>query len=273
MTGRLLGSGRAADVYEIDEAWVLRRNREGWGDALAEGAVMEHVRRHGYPAPRVRLSASTRTDLVMERLSGPTMLEALGSGRTDARESLCHISGRISARRLVRAIARRRSALVAEPRGRFGNAASVRARRRAPGRGCDTGSQAGDVLAGLLRRLHAIPARHPSTRRVLHLDLHPDNVILTPDGPYVIDWTNTEEGDPGLDWGMSAVILAQVAVSAEALAGTARALLAALLADASDLTGEGLAEARRRRAANPTMSRREVELLGDAEELVRAYVG
>ncbi|RVU22680.1 hypothetical protein EOT10_22295 [Streptomyces antnestii] len=33
-------------------------------------------------------------------------------------------------RRLVRAIARRRSVLVAEPRGRFGNAASVRAGRR-----------------------------------------------------------------------------------------------------------------------------------------------
>lgn len=31
ITGRLLGSGRTADVYEIDEAWVLRRNRESWG--------------------------------------------------------------------------------------------------------------------------------------------------------------------------------------------------------------------------------------------------
>ncbi|WP_260860031.1 MFS transporter [Streptomyces cupreus] len=78
-------------------------------------------------------------------------------------ESLCHLPGRISARRLVRAIARRRSALDGgaparvgeagssvgeEPRGRFGNAAGgppsggVRARRRAPGRGGDTGSEA-----------------------------------------------------------------------------------------------------------------------------------
>ncbi len=56
-------------------------------------------------------------------------------------EGLCRIPGRISARRLVRAIARRRSARVAESRGRSGNAASVRARRRAPGRGCDTGPQ------------------------------------------------------------------------------------------------------------------------------------
>ncbi|GHI08104.1 hypothetical protein Scel_64250 [Streptomyces cellostaticus] len=68
---------------------------------------------------------------------------------------------------------------------------------------------------------------------------------------------------------MSAVILAQVAVGGEPIADGARAMLAALLADPSDLTDEGLAEARRRRAANPTMSRREVELLGKAEELIR----
>ncbi|AKJ13487.1 phosphotransferase enzyme family protein [Streptomyces incarnatus] len=214
-TGRLLGSGRSADVYEVDEAWVLRRDREGWGDAAAEGAVMAYVRRHGYPAPLVRPTGS-RTDLVMERLSGPTLLTALTDGRIGVTE-------------------------------------------------------AGTLLAALLRQLHAVPGRHPADpgARVLHLDLHPDNVMLTPDGPRVIDWSNTEDGDPGLDWGMSAVILAQVAVDDTPLAHPARALLAALLADPSELTEAGLTEARRRRAANPTMSRREVELLAPAEELIR----
>ncbi|MEV6945925.1 aminoglycoside phosphotransferase family protein [Streptomyces sp. NPDC051172] len=213
-TGRLLGTGRVNDVYELDAGWVLRRNREGWGDALAEGAVMEHVRAHGYPVPRVRLSDSTPTELVMERLSGPTMLEACLAGPLGAEE-------------------------------------------------------AGAMLAELLRRLHTVPARDAADCRVLHLDLHPDNVILTSEGPYVIDWSNTEEGHPGLDWGISAVILAQVAVGDEPLADAARAMLAALLADPSQLTDDGLAQARRRRAANPTMSRREVQLLGKAEELVR----
>ncbi|WP_030932025.1 phosphotransferase [Streptomyces sp. NRRL S-646] len=213
-TGRLLGTGRVNDVYEIDETWVLRRNREGWGDAVAEGVVMEHVRAHGYPVPRVRLSDSTPTELVMERLSGPTMLEACLAGSLGAED-------------------------------------------------------AGATLADLLRRLHAIPGPGSADCRVLHLDLHPDNVMLTPDGPYVIDWSNTEEGHPGLDWGVSAVILAQVAVGDEPVADAARAMLAALLADPSHLTDDGLREARRRRAANPTMSRREVELLGAAEELIR----
>ncbi|MFE3032119.1 hypothetical protein ACFXKY_10740 [Streptomyces canus] len=39
----------------------------------------------------------------------------------------------------------------------------------------------------------------------------------------MIDWCNTEEGPPGLDWGMSSLILAQVAVDATALAAPARA--------------------------------------------------
>ncbi|MER6204801.1 phosphotransferase [Streptomyces sp. NPDC001073] len=220
MPGRLIGSGRTADVYELDETWVLRRNREDWGDAAAEGAVMEHVRAHGYPVPRVRTegpgaSRTSRTDLVMERLSGPTMLEAFAAGAIDARE-------------------------------------------------------AGTVLASLLRQLHAIPGRRPGTR-VLHLDLHPDNVLLTPDGPRVIDWGTAEDGDPGLDWGLSTIILAQVAVDDEQpIAEPARAMLVSLLADPSGLTDEGLAEARRRRAVNPTMTAREVGLLGVAEELVRS---
>ncbi|MFY4721331.1 phosphotransferase family protein [Streptomyces sp. LaBMicrA B280] len=213
--GKLLGSGRTADIYEIDGAWVLRRDREGWGDAAAEAAVMTYVRRHGYPVPRVRPTGS-RTELVLERLSGPTLLAALVEGRVDPAE-------------------------------------------------------AGALLAGLLRRLHALPGRDPADpgARVLHLDLHPDNVMLTPDGPRVIDWSNARDGHPGLDWGMSAVILGQVAVGSTGLAGPARALLGALLADPSRLTEEGLVEALRRRAENPTMSREETELLGAAGDLIR----
>ncbi|QDA04586.1 hypothetical protein DMH18_33045 [Streptomyces sp. WAC 06783] len=57
----------------------------------------------------------------------------------------------VSARRLVRAIARRRKGLVAELLERFGNTASVRARRRAPGRGFDAGSQRSVPFASLPR--------------------------------------------------------------------------------------------------------------------------
>lgn len=219
-TGRLLGSGRTADVYELDDAWVVRRYRERNGDAAAEAVLMEYVRVHGYPVPGVR--AATRSDLVMERLSGPTMVEAILEGQLGPREG-------------------------------------------------------GAILAGLLRDLHALPARasdDPAVR-VLHLDLHPLNVIMTPDGPKVIDWANAEEGPPGLDWGTSAVILAQVAVTGEPPVEGVPELLTALLAGqqgASAITEEGLTEARARRAANPTMTARELEALGEAEELIRTLL-
>ncbi|MFJ8105646.1 phosphotransferase family protein [Streptomyces sp. NPDC096132] len=150
--------------------------------------------------------------------------------------------------------------------GRADHAPGVRAGTLGP-------QEAGAVLARLLRELHAVPGRLPDAPglRVLHLDLHPDNVILTADGPRVIDWGTAEDGEPGLDWGMSSVILAQVAVSADPVAAPAHAILASLLADPSRLTEEGLAEALRRRAANPTMSREEVGLLGAAGELIRSF--
>jgi aminoglycoside phosphotransferase (APT) family kinase protein len=62
-----------------------------------------------------------------------------------------------------------------------------------------------NALADLLRRLHEIPA--PSWLRprleggdaIVHLDLHPDNVILSARGPIVIDWSNGGRGNPAAE--------------------------------------------------------------------------
>jgi aminoglycoside phosphotransferase (APT) family kinase protein len=69
------------------------------------------------------------------------------------------------------------------------------------------------LLAELHRRLHEIaaPPNLPeagSGERLLHLDLHPDNVLLSPSGPVVIDWTNARRGDPALDVALTWVIAA-----------------------------------------------------------------
>ena len=67
------------------------------------------------------------------------------------------------------------------------------------------------TLARLHRELHAIPP--PDFLRgegpaVLHLDLHPANVMLAPHGPVVIDWANAARGDAPLDVALTAVVLA-----------------------------------------------------------------
>jgi len=69
------------------------------------------------------------------------------------------------------------------------------------------------LLAELHARLHRIPA--PDWLRpfpveggaVLHLDLHPANVILSPDGPVVIDWTNGARGAAAADLALTWIIL------------------------------------------------------------------
>ncbi|MET8868983.1 phosphotransferase [Nonomuraea sp. NPDC004580] len=220
--GELVGRGRSADVYACGDGRVLRRYRVN-ADTRSELEIMAHVAAHGFPVPEVFPGESTATDLVMARLSGPTMLHALLAGQVGAEET-------------------------------------------------------GRTLAALLRRLHLIPARlsRDPRDRILHLDLHPDNVMLTPDGPVVIDWCNAREGRPALDCALSALIIAQAAVDGESeLARAARALLAVLAGElGEDLDAGGpLDDAKARRAADRGLTAHEVSLLDEAVALVRRLAG
>ncbi|MGO9055532.1 MAG: phosphotransferase family protein [Streptosporangiaceae bacterium] len=44
--------------------------------------------------------------------------------------------------------------------------------------------------------------------QLVHLDLHPLNVMIGPSGPVVIDWPNAARGDPAVDVGLAWVLLA-----------------------------------------------------------------
>ena len=204
-----LASGRDADVYALGDGLVLRRYRAG-GDVAAEAAVMRYVAARGYPVPAIH--SAYGSDLVMERVDGPTMLTALRNGDLGA-------------------------------------------------------DQAGRLLARLHTALHAIAAPDPATphRRVLHLDLHPDNVILGDRGPVVIDWRNTADGAPALDVALTALILAQVAVGADDdLAAGCAAVLAAFLDTIGPLDTPALPRALAMRRADPNMTPGELDRLDHA---------
>ena len=63
------------------------------------------------------------------------------------------------------------------------------------------------TLAELQRQLASLEApawlatdsRIPAGSSILHLDLHPMNVIMSATGPVVIDWTNARRGHPDFD--------------------------------------------------------------------------
>lgn len=99
------------------------------------------------------------------------------------------------------------------------------------------------TLADLHTRLHTIPAPDWLTTtlhgrpldggrsgpRVLHLDLHPLNVVMTERGPVVIDWTTATAGDPAVDFAFTYLTLAAAEIPAtgprRAVAETFRAAL------------------------------------------------
>jgi tRNA A-37 threonylcarbamoyl transferase component Bud32 len=70
----LIAMGRTADVFALDDSRVLRRYRRG-GPARKEARLMAYLLKQGYPVPRVLDVADG--DLVLQRLHGPTMLDAL----------------------------------------------------------------------------------------------------------------------------------------------------------------------------------------------------
>ncbi len=133
----------------------MRRYRDG-RSAEAEAETLRALAALRYPLPI--LHAAVSSDLVMERIEGPTLAEAVLAGMAPF--------------------------------------------------------EAGATLAGLHDDLHAIswPGAKPD-ECLLHLDLHPLNVLFRGEAPVVIDWSNARPGAAGLDVAMTALILVQVVVT------------------------------------------------------------
>jgi tRNA A-37 threonylcarbamoyl transferase component Bud32 len=154
--GRLLASGRDGDIFEFGPGLVLRRAKNG-RVIEAEARTMAYASEHGYPCPAIHDVRAGGTEIVMERIEGPMMMDAM---------------------------LRRPWSMGHHAR----------------------------LLADLHDRLHVIPAPDwlPALGdgdRLVHLDLHPMNVMLAPSGPIVIDWPNACRGDALTDVAVTIVLL------------------------------------------------------------------
>jgi tRNA A-37 threonylcarbamoyl transferase component Bud32 len=125
------------------------------------------------------------------------------------------------------------------------------------------------LLARLHQQLHEIDSPAGLTAagpgdRLLHLDLHPANVILSPNGPVVVDWTNARAGDPALDVALTWVIMETTGGRGHA----GRLFIHSFLAhfDGDDVVG-ALSAAAERRLADVNVTDREREAV---RELLRS---
>lgn len=166
--GLLIGKGRAADVFDIGGGQVLRRNRDG-SSTEREAAVMRYLHARNYPVPQVYESSGP--DLVMERVDGPTMLDAFAHQPWKLRSS-------------ARVLASLHDQLARVP------------------------------LPDL-----DLPRRFGSSEVLVHADLHPDNVMLTAEGPIVIDWPNVSVGSRGADVANTWLIVATSQIDANGFKG------------------------------------------------------
>jgi hypothetical protein len=100
--------------------------------------------------------------------------------------------------------------------------------------------------------------------RMLHLDLHPANVMLTSRGPVVIDWSGARAGAAGADVAMAYVIMASsdvdlIPVLLRPVVSRLRAaLLRQFMAEARDDPGPHIARAAEARMEDPNIRRSEV---------------
>jgi aminoglycoside phosphotransferase (APT) family kinase protein len=169
--GPLLAAGRDADIFEYGPGLVLRRSREGHSLAR-EARTMAYLHEQGYPVPAIEELSDDGLELVMERIEGRSMVDAIA-------------------------------------------AAPWTLRRQAR------------TLAALHRQLHDIAAPDflphapvGAGDRIVHMDLHPLNVMIGSKRAVVIDWTNASAGDPLVDVGVAWVLMAAGQIPASRVEAT-----------------------------------------------------
>lgn len=196
--GALLGSGRVADVYAHGETQALKVFRNGTAapQIEQEAAISRAVFRAGLPVPATDrvIKVDGRYGIVFERVKGPSMLAEMSAKPWKlVRFARLMAELHVSLHDIVMPdLPSQREYL----------------RQRILETSVLSASQKEAVLS-VLDRL-------PDGDRLTHGDFHPDNIVMTPDGPIIIDWATARQGNPAADVVRTSLLLA----SAELPPGT-----------------------------------------------------
>jgi aminoglycoside phosphotransferase (APT) family kinase protein len=210
-----LAVGRTAEVFAWGDGRVLKLFRPGWRMEVAghELAVAHAIYDAGVPSPRPdeAIEVAGRAGVVYERISGPSLLAML-------------LARPWRWARDARTLGETHAAIHAAPPPDLPplGEALTRVITAAPG-------LPEDDRAAALRALDALVGS-TSAVALCHRDYHPDNVLLDPRGPKVIDWENATVGDPMADVARTLLLVRSSEASIPSRAGRlVRRALGALL--------------------------------------------
>ncbi|HEY3289649.1 MAG TPA: aminoglycoside phosphotransferase family protein [Anaerolineae bacterium] len=186
----LIGRGRTAEIYRWGDKQALKLFLDGYpaSSAQYELDIMLRISSAGLPVPYAEpdiVHIENRWGIVLERVDGPSMLRlmqmkplrlvSLAQTMAEVHAAIhqCTIDVLPSARKsLARAIT---------------NAPHL----------------AAEIKDAATQRLENLP----DGNNLCHGDFHPDNIIMTANGPRVIDWTNAVQGNPIADVARTTMLL------------------------------------------------------------------
>lgn len=181
MKGELIGRGRTAEIFAWGNRQALKLYYAGWSLSVveAEADQSQRIYQAGLPAPTVEsvITVEDRYGILYERVEGPTLLNQLGT-RPWMVIRMAHLLAELH----VQVHSLRVSGL---PSQRERLEKKIRVARSLPE----------NVAQAALDRL----ANLPDGDAVCHGDFHPDNIVLSPRGPVIIDWPEATSGDPLAD--------------------------------------------------------------------------
>ena len=184
----LVGQGRTAEVLAVESGRVLKLYRAGFprGVAAEEARVSRLVREAGLAAPAVfngsacdgLVERDDRVGILYERVEGHSMLH----------EAAAHPwRMRAYGRQFARLHAEMHSARIP----------SLQSQRAALRRAIDRAEERFDPR--LVERARTALEGLPDGDAVCHGDFHPDNILMGPRGPVIIDWAPTKRGSADAD--------------------------------------------------------------------------
>ena len=187
--GPLIGRGYIAEVFAYGEGKAIKLllDEDGAEAAEREALVTAFAREAGLPAPKIwgLETVNGRPGIVMERVGGPTMLR-WGTSLPWRVYTGAKILARLHAEVHSKA---------------GGEIPDLRERLK---RGIEESESIGeDLRSSALERLASLP----DGDTICHGDFHPDNIVMSKDGPVIIDWEFGTKGVPEADVARTVVLV------------------------------------------------------------------